>query len=110
VGGNNQPPNLEIINRICALLDVRLQNSQHTPHKQLIKFVVDRPGHDRRYDINIRKIREELGWQPRQSLESGLRLTVDWYLDHPEWVGAIRQKPAYEDWMDKNYSNRGEKQ
>ena len=110
IGGNNQPTNLEIIRRICAALDEFLPGSPQTPHEQLIRYVADRPGHDRRYAMDIRKIQSELGWQPRQSLETGLRLTVDWYLTHPEWVSTVRRKPDYEDWMDKNYAKRaGEK-
>jgi dTDP-glucose 4,6-dehydratase len=109
VGGNNQPPNLEIIRRICADLDELLPGSPHTPHTQLIQYVTDRPGHDRRYAMDIRKIQSELGWQPRQSLETGLRLTVEWYLNHPGWVSAVLRKPEYEDWMDKNYARRGGK-
>ncbi len=107
VGGSNQPPNLEIIRRICTALDDLLPGSPHTPHAQLIQYVTDRPGHDRRYAMDIRKIQSELGWQPRQSLETGLRLTVEWYLNHPQWVSAVRRKPDYEDWLDQNYAKRG---
>jgi dTDP-glucose 4,6-dehydratase len=107
VGGDNQPPNIEIIRRICAILDELQPDSTHCPHEQLIQYVADRPGHDRRYDMNIGRIRADLGWQPRQSLDSGLRQTVEWYLTHPEWVGAVRSKPDFEEWMDANYARRG---
>jgi dTDP-glucose 4,6-dehydratase len=107
VGGNNQPTNLEIIHEICQLLDTERPESPYQPHQQLIQYVTDRPGHDRRYAMNIQKIQSELGWQPRQSLETGLRETVDWYLHHPEWISAIRNQGEYEDWMDKNYAKRG---
>jgi dTDP-glucose 4,6-dehydratase len=108
VGGDNQPPNLEIIQRICAILDEKLSGSSHKPHSQLIRYVTDRPGHDRRYAMNIEKIRTDLGWQPRQSLKTGLELTIQWYLDHPDWVNAVRHKADYENWMEKNYAKRGE--
>jgi dTDP-glucose 4,6-dehydratase len=107
VGGTNQPSNLEIIHDICALLDAERPESGYKPHEQLIQYVTDRPGHDRRYAMNIQKIQADLGWQPRQSLETGLEQTVKWYLNHPEWVSAIRNKGEYEDWMDQNYSKRG---
>lgn len=107
VGGNNQPANLEIIHNICSILDKKLPDSPNRPHSNLIKFVSDRPGHDRRYAMNIAKIQGELGWQPRQSLETGLELTVEWYLKNSKWVSTIRQKADYEEWMEKNYSRRG---
>jgi len=79
VGGNNQPPNIEIIHTICEIMD-ELQPGTHSPHASLIKHVTDRPGHDRRYAMDITKIQTELGWQPRQSLKTGLLQTVRWYL------------------------------
>lgn len=108
VGGNNQPANLVIINTLCDILDALIPSSPHAPHKKLIQHVTDRPGHDRRYAMDIRKIQNELGWQPRQNLESGLRLTVEWYLAHPEWVEAIRKQLDYQKWLDRNYQQRGE--
>jgi dTDP-glucose 4,6-dehydratase len=71
--------------------------------------VPDRPGHDRRYAMDITKIQTGLGWVPRHNLTSGLRATVEWYLDHPEWVAAISKQSGYNDWLDKNYGKRGEK-
>jgi dTDP-glucose 4,6-dehydratase len=109
VGGNNQPTNLEIIDQICTGLDQKLPQSAPIPHKKLIQYVTDRPGHDRRYAMNIQKISSELGWTPRHDLNSGLDQTLDWYIQHPEWVAAVRQKPDYEEWMDRNYSLRGAK-
>ena len=73
-----------------------------------MRFVPDRPGHDRRYDIDISKIKSELGWQPSHTLQDGLRATVQWYLEHPEWVAAITQQSDYDGWMHKNYANRKE--
>jgi dTDP-glucose 4,6-dehydratase len=74
--------------------------------RSLIRYVDDRPGHDRRYALDITKIKRELGWQPRQSLESGIRQTVNWYLSHPEWVAAVRQQEDYQRWLERNYAAR----
>jgi dTDP-glucose 4,6-dehydratase len=107
VGGGNQPPNLTVIQTLCDILDECRPNSPYAPHASLIKYVTDRPGHDRRYAMDITKIGRELDWQPRQSLESGLLKTVEWYLSHPEWVEAIRQKGDYQQWLERNYEQRG---
>ena len=107
VGGNNQPPNLEIVQTICAVLDDLLSNSDYIPHRDLIKFVADRPGHDRRYAMDITKIGCDLGWEPREWLESGLKKTVEWYLRNQDWVEAIQKQSDYQQWMDKNYQKRG---
>jgi dTDP-glucose 4,6-dehydratase len=106
VGGDNQPPNIEVIRSICSILDEILPQSPFKPHASLITHVTDRPGHDRRYDINITKIHSELGWQPRQSLHSGLRQTVEWYLGHPDWVESVYQHPDFQKWVDRNYVSR----
>jgi len=108
IGGDNQPANIEIVRTICQILDELQPNSPFTPHEQLMTFVPDRPGHDRRYDIDISKINRELGWQPRHDLQQGLLATVRWYLEHPEWVAAITQQSDYDGWMQKNYANRKE--
>ena len=109
IGGGNQPTNLELIEMICNLLDEELPDSKFVPHKSLIQFVADRQGHDRRYAMDIRKIQNELGWQPVENLESGLRRTVKWMAANPEWVNSMRNKPGYQEWLKKNYTNRGEK-
>ena len=106
IGGDNQPTNLEIVTLICAILDELLPDSPHRPHHTLIYYVTDRPGHDRRYVMEIAKIETQLGWQPREKLASGLRKTVDWYLANPDWVSAIRREKDYQDWMEKNYTER----
>ena len=108
IGGDNQPANIEIVRTICQILDELQPDSPYTPHEQLMRFVPDRPGHDRRYDIDISKINSELGWQPRHDLQQGLLATVRWYLEHPEWVRAITQQSDYDGWMQKNYANRKE--
>jgi dTDP-glucose 4,6-dehydratase len=108
IGGNNQPPNIEIVHTICEILDELQPASPYVPHASLIRHVADRPGHDRRYAMDITKIREELGWRPRQSLKTGLLHTVRWYLEHPDWIDAVRRESDYTDWVDKNYADRGE--
>jgi len=107
-GGDNQPTNIEIVNTLCEILDELLPGSPHAPHSQLIQFVPDRPGHDRRYAMNIQKIKDELGWQPHQSLESGLAKTVDWYLKNEAWVSAIQEQSGYHRWLEENYRDREE--
>lgn len=106
IGGVNQPANLTIVETICEILDEVLPDSKNVPHKNLIEFVKDRPGHDRRYDMDIHKINQELGWKPRYSLKEGLRDTINWYLAHADWVAAIRNKGEYQGWLDQNYKAR----
>ena len=106
IGGDNQPPNIEIVKDICQILDELQPNSPYTPHEQLIAYVQDRPGHDRRYDIKIDKIEAELGWKPSRDLKQGLMDTVKWYLDNPAWVQAITEQSDYSTWVQKNYSGR----
>jgi dTDP-glucose 4,6-dehydratase len=85
IGGHNEKQNIEVVRAICALLDELHPQSPVTPHAQLIRFVTDRPGHDRRYAIDAGKIARELGWMPQESFETGLRKTVQWYLDNRQW-------------------------
>jgi dTDP-glucose 4,6-dehydratase len=108
IGGNNQPPNLQIVSTICEIMDELLPESPFRPHESLVRFVGDRPGHDRRYAMDINKIRNELGWEPRQSLETGLVRTIQWYLENPDWIEKIRKQLDYQRWMDRNYAARGE--
>ena len=107
VGGNTQPTNLKVINTLCEILDECLPQSEYSPHESLIEYVVDRPGHDRRYAMDITKINNDLGWSPRQSLSEGLLKTVEWYLDHQDWIAAIGAQGDYQDWLEKNYQARG---
>jgi dTDP-glucose 4,6-dehydratase len=107
VGGGNQPYNIDLVKEICAILDELHPAS--APHDRLITHVPDRPGHDRRYAMDITKIRAELGWVPHHDIESGLHETVKWYLEHPEWVKAILEQNDYQGWLDKNYTERGAK-
>jgi dTDP-glucose 4,6-dehydratase len=109
VGGNNQPANLEIVEAICRILDEAEPESPYRPHAHLIQFVTDRPGHDKRYAMNIQKIGDQLGWKPKHSLQDGLSKTVRWYLENQNWIKAIRKQGDYQTWFDKNYGQRGEK-
>ncbi|OGO38946.1 MAG: dTDP-glucose 4,6-dehydratase [Chloroflexi bacterium RBG_16_57_11] len=106
VGGGNQPTNLTVIHEICDILDELQPNSPYSPHDQLIQYVKDRPGHDRRYAMDITSIQRELDWHPRQSLSSGLARTVQWYLENPSWIDAIHQQQDYQGWLAKNYGDR----
>jgi dTDP-glucose 4,6-dehydratase len=106
IGGNNQPANLDIVSIICHILDELKPTSAYRPHADLIQYVADRPGHDRRYAMNAGKIKFELGWQPQEDLHSGLLKTIRWYLDHPDWVRAITGREDYQTWMKHNYDNR----
>jgi dTDP-glucose 4,6-dehydratase len=108
IGGNNQPTNLEIVDTICEILDELKPGLPYHPHAGLKKFVNDRPGHDRRYAMNINKIRRELGWQPKYSLKEGLLKTIVWYLEHDDWIQAIRKQKEYQSWLDQNYAERVE--
>jgi dTDP-glucose 4,6-dehydratase len=107
VGGDNQPANLTVVQTLCEILDERRPGSPFAPHASLVQYVPDRPGHDRRYAMDISKIKAELGWQPVQSLETGLFQTIEWYLAHPEWVEAIHQQTDYQSWLERNYAARG---
>lgn len=107
IGGDNQPPNIEIVYTLCDILDELLPGKPQSSHKDQITHVTDRPGHDRRYDINTQKIKTELGWKPKCTLRDGLLATVQWYLGHPEWVSSINQRSDFKSWMDNNYTQRG---
>ncbi len=107
VGGWNEMPNIEIVRTICALLD-ELRPDPAGPHERLITYVQDRPGHDRRYAIDARKIERELGWRPAETFATGIRKTVEWYLGNQDWVAHV-QSGAYRDWIAANYAARGEK-
>ena len=105
VGGGNQRSNLEVVTTVCALLDELVPESKFKPHFQLVKYVQDRPGHDRRYAIDARKLEGELKWRAEESFETGLRKTVEWYLANAEWVADVTSG-AYQQWMTQNYDSR----
>jgi dTDP-glucose 4,6-dehydratase len=104
VGGWNEKTNLDIVHTVCALLDELRPRTDGKPYKNQITYVTDRPGHDRRYAIDARKLERELGWKPFETFESGIRKTVQWYLDHPDWVAHV-QSGAYRDWVQKQYAS-----
>ncbi|QTW18798.1 dTDP-glucose 4,6-dehydratase [Comamonas kerstersii] len=103
VGGWNEKANIDIVKTVCALLDELRPRTDGKSYAEQITFVTDRPGHDRRYAIDARKLERELGWKPAETFETGIRKTVQWYLDHPEWVANV-QSGSYRDWVQKQYS------
>lgn len=105
IGGNNQITNLSVVEMICDLLE-ELKPSQGIPYRSLIKFVEDRPGHDKHYAMNITKISHELGWSPQNDLKQGLRKTILWYFENSEWVRNIQERPDYQKWISQNYIDR----
>jgi dTDP-glucose 4,6-dehydratase len=105
IGGNNQRSNLEVVRTICALLDELVPDSAYKPHNQLITYVTDRPGHDRRYAIDASKIGKELGWKPEESFETGMRKTIEWYLANGQWIENVTGV-EYQQWVTKNYADR----
>ena len=105
VGGNSERANMEVVKTICMLVDELRPDASMGPRQNLIKFVPDRPGHDRRYAINATKISRELGWQPTVKFEEGLRKTVQWYLDNATWIEHVRTG-AYREWIRQNYEAR----
>jgi dTDP-glucose 4,6-dehydratase len=106
IGGGAQVTNLSLVTRVCEILDELVPDAASRPHLSLVQFVEDRPGHDRRYAMNISKIVAELGWRPRYSLQDGLRSTVQWYLEHRDWVAAMRRRDSYQTWIAENYAPR----
>ena len=102
IGGNNEKPNIDIVHAVCALLD-ELRPRSGGSYREQVAFIKDRPGHDRRYAIDARKMTQELGWKPAETFETGIRKTVQWYLDNPEWVTHV-QSGAYRDWVDAQYA------
>jgi len=103
VGGWNEKANLDIVHTVCTLLDELRPRSDAKPYKEQITYVTDRPGHDRRYAIDARKLERELGWKPFETFETGIRKTVQWYLDNPDWVAHV-QSGAYREWVQKQYA------
>jgi len=105
IGGKSERRNLDVVTAICDLVDEMRPTNGLGPRRNLVSLVEDRPGHDRRYAIDASKIARELGWSPAERFESGLRKTVRWYLDNPDWVLSVRTG-AYLEWIRKNYTER----
>jgi dTDP-glucose 4,6-dehydratase len=113
IGGNNEQKNIDLVHMICDLLDERLpvhanpqmKGKSIQKYSDLITFVKDRPGHDRRYAIDSSKIQRQLGWKPEVTFQQGIQQTVDWYLTHPVWVEHVRSGD-YAKWIDRNYTQR----
>ena len=106
IGGNNQTTNIDLVRIICDTMDLAFPTSGHVPHRDLISYVKDRPGHDRRYALSTDKIHRELNWQPKKSIDTGMQETLEWYIHNPEWISAVRNQPQYQAWLDDNYSKR----
>ncbi|GCL65094.1 dTDP-glucose 4,6-dehydratase [Pseudaquabacterium pictum] len=104
IGGWNEQANIDIVKIVCGLLD-ELRPDPAGPYARLITYVTDRPGHDRRYAIDARKIERELGWRPAETFATGIRKTVQWYLANADWVASV-QSGAYRDWVSTNYAER----
>ncbi|MGJ7511776.1 dTDP-glucose 4,6-dehydratase [Variovorax sp. GT1P44] len=107
VGGWNEKPNIEIVHTVCALLDALRPRADGCKYSEQISYVTDRPGHDRRYAIDARKLERELGWKPAETFDTGIRKTVEWYLANGEWVRNV-QSGAYREWVQKHYAGAGE--
>jgi len=105
IGGNNEHTNIDVVRTICRILDELRPAANRKAYESLITFVADRPGHDRRYAIDATKSSEELGWKPAETFESGIRKTVRWYLDNPDWIQGV-VSGEYRKWVEKNYSRR----
>ncbi|MDZ5601448.1 dTDP-glucose 4,6-dehydratase [Pseudomonas sp. RP23018S] len=107
IGGHNEKQNIEVVRTVCALLDELRPDSKFRPHVELLTYVQDRPGHDLRYAIDASKIQRELGWVPEETFETGIRKTVQWYLDNAEWVAHVKSG-SYQQWIDSNYAKRAD--
>jgi len=105
IGGWNEKPNIDIVHIVCALLDELRTREDGKSYREQIAFVTDRPGHDRRYAIDASKIGRELGWKPAETFDTGIRKTVQWYLENQSWVANV-QSGAYREWVERNYTGR----
>jgi dTDP-glucose 4,6-dehydratase len=105
IGGWNEKPNIEIVHTVCSLLDELAARPDGKSYQEQINYVTDRPGHDRRYAIDAGKIERELGWKPAETFDTGIRKTVQWYLENQDWVANV-QSGSYREWVEKNYADR----
>ena len=104
IGGNNEWRNIDLVHKICEVL-AEETGTEPGEYKQLITFVKDRPGHDLRYAIDSTKLKRELGWQPQETFETGIRKTIRWYLENQSWVESVKTG-EYRNWLAKNYDQR----
>ncbi len=107
IGGSCEKTNIQVVTAICGILDEMFPGSPYLPHRSLITYVKDRPGHDRRYAVDSSKIYRELGWTPKETFETGIRKTVQWYFENPSWVQSV-QSGAYREWIRKHYWSQEE--
>lgn len=105
IGGGCERQNIEVVHCLCDILDARLRRGKAASSRKLIRFVQDRPGHDRRYAVDAAKIKRELGWMPAHAFDEALTTTVDWYLNHMDWVASVRSG-EYQKWIEQNYAKR----
>ena len=103
IGGNNEKTNISVVQTICSILDQLKPREDQKSYAEQISFVKDRPGHDRRYAINASKIANELGWRPKETFETGIEKTIQWYLDHQDWIEGVTSG-SYRDWVAKQYN------
>jgi dTDP-glucose 4,6-dehydratase len=103
IGGWNEKANIDVVKAICSILDELAPRSDSKPYEEQIAYVKDRPGHDRRYAIDASKLERELGWRPTETFETGIRKTVQWYLDNPVWVEGV-VSGSYRDWLSRQYN------
>jgi len=103
IGGWNEKANIEVVNTICRILNELKPRADGKSYAEQITFVKDRPGHDRRYAINASKVERELGWRPAETFDTGIRKTVQWYLDNPVWIEGV-VSGSYRDWLQKQYN------
>ena len=103
IGGQCEMANIDLVNHICDLLDEMLPQPDKAPRRELITFVKDRPGHDLRYAINFNKLTNQLGWLPDESFETGIKKTIQWYLNNPAWVEQVKSGEYYQSWMKQHY-------
>ena len=107
IGGDCEMANLDLVHAVCKVMDRVRPGSRFVPHSELIEFVADRPGHDRRYAIDASRTRQRLGWKPREDFESGLGKTVEWYLENSDWLGQVTSG-EYHNWIQRNYGSRAQ--
>ncbi len=105
IGARNEATNFTVVSALCAIMDELLPDSRHVPHKELISYVMDRPGHDSRYAVDARKLEQQLDWTPTESFATGIRKTVSWYLQNQDWVQSVTNG-TYREWLAGNYGSR----